>query len=213
MKLYSFFRSSAAYRMRIALNLKGLAYEMDYVSLPKMEQRKPEFLAINPQGLVPALVDGDQVLIQSMAIIEYLDETHPTPPRFIPDNPLDRAYVRALSQVVACETHPLNNVRVLNYLRDALKADDAARQAWYEHWIELGLGTVESLLKQKGKAGKFCFGDSPTMADVCLVPQVFNAQRFNCPLDGYPTVMRIFEACQAMKPFADAHPSKQKDAV
>ena len=212
MKLYSFFRSSAAYRMRIALNLKGLPYEMDYVSLPKMEQRNPDFLALNPQGLVPALVDGDAVLIQSMAIIEYLDETHPNP-RLMPDGALNRAYVRALSQVVACETHPLNNVRVLNYLRDALKADDAARQAWYEHWIELGLGTVESLLKQKGLMGRFCFGDSPTMADVCLVPQVFNAQRFNCSTAPYPTVMKIFDACQALPAFAEAHPAKQKDAV
>lgn len=212
MKLYTFFRSSAAYRMRIALNLKGIDYESEFVSLPKMEHRTDAFLKVNPQGLVPVLVDGENALIQSMATIEYLDETHPEPP-LMPTSPGDRAYVRGLAQVIGCDIHPLNNVRVLKYLGDPLGHDQDVVQSWYEHWIAEGFRSLEGLLKSEGRSGKFCFGDQVTMADVCLVPQVFNAHRFNCPTDGYPTVMAIFENCGALKPFQDAHPSTQSDAA
>ena len=212
MKLYTFFRSSAAYRMRIALNLKGIAYDSEFVSLPKMEHRTEAFLKINPQGLVPVLIDGQTALIQSMATIEYLDETHPEPP-LMPKSPTDRAYVRGISQVIGCDIHPLNNVRVLNYLRNQLAHEEPVVQSWYEHWIAEGFRSLEGLLTSEGMSGKYCFGDQVTMADVCLVPQVFNAQRFNCPTDDYPTVMAIFENCTSLKPFQDAHPSTQGDAA
>ena len=213
MKLYTFFRSSAAYRMRIALNLKGIAYESIGISLPNMAHREPEFEAINPQRLVPVLADGDEVLIQSMATIEYLDETHPTEPRLMPDGAAARAYVRAISQMIGCDMHPLNNVRVLKYLENVLGQDDAARQAWYEHWIAEGFASLESYLGRRGLAGKFCYGDQVSLADVCLVPQVANAQRFNCPLDDYPLIMAINDNCLALKSVADAHPSNQPDKV
>ncbi len=212
MKLYTFFRSSAAYRMRIALNLKGLDYDSEYVNLPKKEHLEAAFLELNPQGLVPALTDGANVLIQSMATIEYLDETHPEPP-FLPVSPADRAHVRALAQVIGCDIHPLNNVRVLNYLREELGQDKDTVQSWYEHWIAEGFRSLEGLLTSSGSAGKYCFGDQATMADICLVPQVFNAQRFNCPTGDYPTVMRIFENCCELKAVQDAHPSLQGDAT
>ena len=211
MKLYTFFRSSAAYRMRIALNLKGIDYDAEFVSLPKGEHRTDAFLKVNPQGLVPVLIDGETALVQSMATIEYLDETHPEPP-LMPSSPSDRAYVRGVSQVIGCDIHPLNNLRVLKYLRDPLGHDEDIVQSWYAHWIAEGFRSLEGLLNTGGQSGKFCFGDQVTMADVCLVPQVFNAQRFNCPTDDYPTVMAIFENCNAMKPFQDAHPSTQGDA-
>lgn len=212
MKLYTFFRSSAAFRMRIALNLKGIRYDPVFVSLPKMEHRKAEFAAVNPQQLVPALDTGKKVLIQSMAIMEYMDETQPTPP-FLPKDPLARAYVRALSQIIACEIHPLNNVRVLKYLETELGHAEPARNKWYAHWVREGFTSIEDMLKREKQHGKFCFGDQPGMADICLVPQVFNAQRFNCPTGDYPTLMRIFEACMTMKAFQDAAPMKQGDAV
>jgi maleylacetoacetate isomerase len=212
MKLYTFFRSSAAFRMRIALNLKGLAYESAFVSLPKMEHKQPEFSAVNPQQLVPALDTGKGVFIQSMAIMEYLDETHPSPP-FLPKTPEARAYVRALSQVIACDIHPLNNVRVLKYLETELGHPQPVRDKWYAHWIREGFVSLEGLLEREKRAGKFCHGDAPGMADICLVPQVFNAQRFNCPTGDYPIAMRIFEACMALKPFQDAAPMKQGDAA
>lgn len=212
MKLYTFFRSSTSFRARIALNLKGIEYEMEYVSLPGGEHRREAFLRVNPQGLVPALVDGERRLTQSLAIIEYLDETRPEPP-FLPKDPGERAYVRALAQMIGCEMHPLNNVRVLNYLTGPLGLDEAAKQQWYEHWIAEGFRPLEQVLASDPRTGRFCYGDAPTLADICLVPQVFNAQRYNCPLDDYPTVMRIYEACLALPAFEAAHPSKQKDAV
>jgi len=212
MKLYTFFRSSAAFRMRIALNLKGITYDSEFVSLPKMEHKTEAFLKVNPQGLVPVLVDGDNVLVQSMATIEYLDETHPEPP-FMPTSPGDRAYVRALSQVVSCDIHPLNNVRVLIYLRKQLGQGEDVVQSWYEHWIAEGFRSLEGLLKSEGLAGKYCYRDQVTMADICLVPQVFNAQRFNCPLDDYPTVTGIFENLHALKAIQDAAPMAQGDAT
>ena len=211
MQLYTFFRSSAAYRMRIALNLKGLAYEPVAVSLPRMEHREPAFAVVNPQRLVPALVDGPVTLTQSVAMMEYLEETHPEPP-LLPADPVGRAYVRALAQTIACDIHPLNNVRVLIYLKDRLGHDEQTRDRWYAHWIAEGFAALEGLLQSRGRAGRFCHGDRVGMADVCLVPQVFNARRFDCPTDPYPTVMRIFEECQALEPFARAAPERQPDA-
>ena len=210
MKLYTFFRATAPYRMRIALNLKGIAYEPEYVSLPGMEHHQPGYARVNPQRLLPALIDGETVLIQSLATMEYLEETHPEPP-LLPQAPAARAYVRAIAQMVACEMHPLNNLRVLKYLEGALGSDQEARQSWYAHWIAEGFTAIEALLVERGLAGRFCYGDQVTMADICLIPQVFNGQRFDCPLEAYPTIMAIFENCQALKPFADAHPESQAD--
>jgi maleylacetoacetate isomerase/maleylpyruvate isomerase len=210
MKLYTFFRSSAAYRLRIALNLKGIDYESAFVSLPKMEHVEADFAAVNPQRRVPALEDGGKVFIQSMAIIEYLDETHVEPP-LMPTGAEDRAYVRALSQVISCDIHPLNNVAILKYLENVLGHDAEARQAWYEHWIAEGFTALEALLGESGLAGRFCYRDQVTLADVCLVPQVYNAQRFNCPTGAYPRLMAIFDNCMSLKPFADAAPENQAD--
>lgn len=212
MKLYTFFRSSAAFRMRIALNYKGIAYDSEYVSLPKGEHLQPEFLRINPQGRVPALVDGDTTLVQSMAAIEYLDETHPEPP-LMPSTPTDRAYVRGLTQVISCDIHPLNNLAVLNYLRQHLGQDEDGVKVWYQHWVAEGFRGFEGLLKTYGLSGKYCFGDQVTLADTCLVPQVFNAQRFKCPLEAYPTTMAIFDNLCALKPVQDAFPENQGDAT
>ena len=210
MKLYTFFRATAPYRMRIALNLKGIAYEPEYVSLPNREHHEADYARVNPQRLLPALVDGETVLVQSLATMEYLEETHPEPP-LLPQGAAARAYVRAIAQMVACEMHPLNNLRVLKYLENVLGHDEAVRQAWYAHWIAEGFTAIEAFLVERGLAGRYCHGDQVTMADVCLIPQVFNGQRFNCPLDDYPTIMSIFENCAALQPFADAHPDAQGD--
>ena len=212
MKLYTFFRASAPYRMRIALNLKGIAYESEYVSLPGSEHHQPGYADVNPQRLLPALVDGETVLIQSLATMEYLEETHPEP-ALLPQEPAARAYVRAIAQMVACEMHPLNNLRTLKYLENTLGCDQEARQAWYAHWIAEGFTAIEALLVERGLAGQYCYGDQVTMADACLIPQVFNGQRFDCPLEAYPTIMAIYENCQALKPFADAHPDAQADKI
>lgn len=212
MRLYSYFRSSAAYRLRIALNLKGLDYDQVAVSLPGMAHREPGYAAVNPQRLVPALVDGGRVVLQSLAAIEYLEETHPDPP-LLPAEPGARAEARALAQIVACDVHPLNNLRVLKYLEERLGQDEAARRSWYGHWIAEGFEALERLLAARAAPGRFCLGDAPGLADVCLVPQVFNARRFSCPTDAYPIVMRIVEACEALDPFARAHPSRQPDAA
>jgi maleylacetoacetate isomerase len=211
MKLYTFFRSSASFRVRIALNCKGLKYEPALVSLPKGEHLEAKYRSINSQGLVPALDDAGHVLSQSLAIIEYLDEAHPGP-RLLPSDPLDRAYVRALSQIVACEIHPLNNTRTLKHIRRAYKLDEEGVNAWYRHWIADGFRMMESFLVENQRSGKFCFHDQITMADCCLVPQVFNAQRYHCDLKPYPTVMQIHEACMKLEPFIQAQPSKQPDA-
>lgn len=209
-QLYSYFRSSASYRVRIALNLKQLEYDTVPVHLAKCAQRREGYLAVNPAGLVPALVEDGHVLTQSLAIIEYLDELHPEPP-LLPGSAADRARIRAIAQTIACEIHPLNNLGVLNYLRDALDVDETARNAWYRHWVEKGLATVEGLLADS-RSGAFCHGDAPTLADCCLVPQVFNAQRFASRLDHVPTVMRIFDQCMALDAFQRAAPAAQPDA-
>lgn len=211
MKLYGYFRSSASYRVRIALSLKGLDYRLQPVHLRRGEQRAPEFLAENPQGLVPALEHDGTVLTQSLAIVEYLEERFPEPP-LLPGAPRDRAWVRALAQVVACDIHPINNLRVLQVLENDLALDDEARAAWARRWIEDGFAALEALLKDDPRTGRHCFGDRPTLADVCLTPQVFNSQRFGVRLDRYPTLARIHENCMRLPAFRDQAPERQPDA-
>ncbi len=213
MKLYSYFRSSAAYRVRIALNLKGLSYEYAAVHLLRGggEQLLPDYRRVCPDGVVPSLVDGDVVLQQSLAIIEYLEETHPSPP-LLPTTPGDRAYVRAIALQIACEIHPLNNLRVLKYLKHELGVADEAKDAWYKHWVENGFGVLESRLAAESRTGKFVFGDTPSMADLALVPQVFNALRFNVDMQRYPTIQRIYDEAMRNEAFARAAPERQPDA-
>ena len=211
MKLYTYFRSSAAFRVRIALNLKGLAYDTAFVHLPRGEHRAPDYGAVNPQALLPTLEDGGRLLTQSLAILEYLEETKPSPP-LLPKDPFERARVRSLSLLIACEIHPLNNLRVLQHLKRALGQNEEQVNAWYRHWIGDGLAKFEADLVNGKTAGKFCYGDTPTMADCCLVPQVFNAQRYKCDTTPYPTVMRVFSACMKLDAFDRAQPAKQPDA-
>lgn len=212
MKLYTYFRSSAAYRVRIALNLKGLLWEAVAVHLLRGEENAPAYRRISPLGTVPTLITDDgQALTQSLAIIEYLEETHPQPP-LLPADPLGRARVRALALTIACDIHPLNNLRVLNYLTQRLGADEEEKRAWYRHWVTEGLAALEKLLTAHPATGSFCHGDAPTLADCCLVPQVFNARRFDCPLDEFPTIRRIVENCEALPAFAAAAPANQADA-
>jgi maleylacetoacetate isomerase len=209
MKLYNYFRSSASFRVRIALELKGLAYDYLPVHLAKGEQRKPEFSALNAEGLVPMLeLPGGQRLTQSMAIIDYLDETHPAPP-LLPRDALERARVRALAQIVACEIHPLNNLRVLKYLVNDLKVGDEAKNGWYKHWVRLGLLAYEARLAEQ--PGRYSHGDTPTLADCCLVPQIFNAQRFDCDLSGLPRTLAVHQACMQLPAFQKAQPSACPD--
>ncbi|MDC7703314.1 maleylacetoacetate isomerase [Vogesella indigofera] len=208
--LYGYFRSSAAYRVRIVLNLKGLAYAQAPVSLLRGEQRSADYLALNPQGLVPALLDNGVLLTQSLAICEYLDEAYPDSARLLPDGAVLRAQVRAVAQAIACDIHPLNNLRVLNYLKTELGQDEAARNGWYRHWVSTGFAALEQQLA--ASAGHYCFGDALTLADVCLLPQVFNAQRFAVDMDGYPLLARIAANLEQVPAFADAHPSRQPDA-
>ncbi|RTR05917.1 maleylacetoacetate isomerase [Halomonas nitroreducens] len=210
--LYGYFRSSAAYRVRIALNLKGLAYDQAPVNLVKAEQRGDDFRARNPQGLVPVLeTDDGERLTQSLAICEYLEERYPAP-ALLPVDPAGRARVRGLAQLVASEIHPLNNLRVLKYLVHELGVDDTAKLAWYRHWIHEGFAAMEAMLTQDAGTGEFCHGDAPTLADVCLVPQVFNAERFECDLSAYPTIRRLVASCRALPAFQQAAPEAQPDA-
>ncbi|CAG9175179.1 maleylacetoacetate isomerase [Cupriavidus respiraculi] len=213
LKLYSYFRSSAAFRVRIALELKGLPFEYIPVHLLRDggQQFSEAYTQLNANALVPTLLDGDHALSQSLAIVEYLDETHPEPP-LLPGTALDRAYVRALSQAIACDIHPLNNLRVLKYLKHTLGVAEEAKDAWYKHWVELGLTSLNTTLEREGKAGRFCFGDTPTLADICLVPQVFNAQRFQIDVARFPVIARVFEACMAQSAFQKAEPKAQPDA-
>lgn len=214
MKLYDYYRSSAAYRVRIALNLKGLEPERVSIHLRKKVQESEDYKAVNPQGLVPALVDDDgTVIVQSLAIIEYLDETHPANPRLLPDDPAGRARVRAISGAIACDIHPLNNLRVLRYLGQEFGIEEEARnERWYKHWIAEGMRGVEGLLASDPATGAFCHGDSPTMADCCLVPQIFNAERFGCDMSAYPVAMRVNAACLELEAFQRAAPDLQPDA-
>jgi maleylpyruvate isomerase len=208
--LYNYFRSSAAYRARIALNLKGVTHEMFAVHLTRNggAQFAPEFRAINPQARVPALkLDSGEILLQSLAIIDYLDETRPNPP-LLPKDPVARARVRAVAQIVACDIHPLNNVAVLNYLRRELKQDDAAVNAWYHHWVIAGFDAIETLLP----SGPYAFGATVSLADICLVPQLYNARRLKVPLDRYPKIVAADAACQKLPAFEQAKPENQPDA-
>lgn len=211
MKLYNYFRSSASYRVRIALAIKGIGYEYLPVHLAKGEHRQPGYGDIAADGLVPLLElpDGTR-LSQSMAIIEWLDETHPEP-RLLPVDALGRARVRALAQSIACEIHPINNLRVLKYLSGVLKVDEEAKNTWYRHWVRVGLEAFERQLSQQ-PAATYCYGETPTMADCCLVPQIFNARRFDTPLDGLPRTMAAFDACMALPAFAQTQPSACPDA-
>ncbi len=201
--LFDYFRSSASYRVRIALNLKRIAYEAVPLNLLEGGQKRPDYLAVNPQGLVPALeIDGHR-LTQSLAIVDYLEATRPEPP-LLPADPVDAAHVRALALIVACDIHPLNNLRVLKYLSGPLGLPQEVRDSWYSHWMAEGLKALEALAAPR--AGRFLFGDSPTLADVCLVPQLFNARRFEVPLDDYPTLVRADAEANRLEAFAAAHP-------
>jgi maleylacetoacetate isomerase/maleylpyruvate isomerase len=210
-KLYTYFRSSASFRVRIALNLKGMGYEASSVHLPKGEHRAATYSKVNPQALTPTLeLDDGEQLAQSLAIIEYLDEVHPQPP-LLPKDAKGRARVRSLSLLIACEIHPLNNLRTLQYLKRALGQSEDQVNAWYRHWVADGLAKFEADLA-RGGTGKFCHGDSATMADCCLVPQIFNAKRYQCDLAPYPVTMRIFDECMKLEAFDRAQPSTQPDA-
>ena len=213
MKLYSYFRSSASFRVRIALALKGIDYEYAAVHLVQEggQQFAAGFKAMNPAALVPVLDDDGTILTQSLAIIEYLDETRPLPP-LLPAAAAERARVRAIALAIACEIHPLNNLRVLGYLNKTLGIAEEQRNAWYRHWVETGLATLEAMLAGDPRTGVCCHGDIPTLADVCLVPQIFNAQRFKARLDHVPTVMRIHEHCLTLPAFAASVPAEQPDA-
>ena len=209
MRLHGFFRSSASYRVRIALAMKGLSYDQSFYVLRKGEQRSPAYLELNPQGLVPALeLDDGQVLTQSLAMLEYLDETHPEPP-LLPKDPVARAHVRAFAMAIACDLHPVQNLLVLNAVR-ALGQDDAGVNAWAKRVNDDGLAACEKLLE--GSKGPFCFGDRPTMADICLVPQLVNARRFGCDLGGYKRLLEAEAACMKLPAFSDTAPQKQPDA-
>ena len=210
LKLYGYFRSSAAFRIRIALNLKKLDYETAAIHLRRNDQTTPDYLAVNPQGLVPTLDDGGRTLIQSLAIIEYLDETYPDPP-LLPSHPGGRARVRALGEIVACDIHPINNLRVLRYLTHSLGHDETAIATWYNHWIDAGFQALERLLVGDPRTGAFCHGEAPGIADIALVPQVVNAERYRLDLAPYPTIARIHQNCMALEAFAVAHPDRQPD--
>lgn len=213
LQLYTYFRSSASYRVRIALHLKGLPFESVPVHLLKDggQQHGSAYQHINPAGLVPALVDDGHAITQSLAIMEYLEETHPTP-ALLPSDALGRARVRALAQTIACEIHPLNNLRVLQYLQGPLGVDEDTKATWYRHWITLGFTALETLLAQSPETGVFCHGNTPGLADCCLIPQIANSRRFATPLEAFPTIRRIEEACLALPAFQQAAPDAQPDA-
>jgi len=213
LRLYGFWRSSAVYRVRIALNLKGQPYETVPVHLVRDggEQHKPEFAELNPQELVPVLKHGHRLLRQSLAIIDYIDETWPEPP-LLPSVARDRQRVRAIAQMIACEIHPLNNLRVMKYLESSFGASEKQREEWTRHWIASGFDALEKVLADNPSTGTFCEGDVPTMADCCLVPQVYNANRFKVDLKPYPTIRRINQACLEIEEFDKARPEKQPDA-
>ncbi len=212
MKLFDYFRSSAAYRVRIALNLKGIAPERAFVHLRRGAHREDDYLALNPQGLVPSLVTDDgAVLTQSLAILEWLDETCPLP-RLLPADPAGRARVRSLALAIACDIHPLNNLRVLTYLTGTLGVTEAQKNGWYKYWIDTGFEALETRLAREPGTGRHCHGDAPTIADICLVPQMANARRVDFDFAPYPTLLRIEAACAALPAFANAAPGKQPDA-
>lgn len=211
MKLYTFFRSSAAFRVRIALNVKGLQYESLPKAFAKNEHRAADYLALNPQGLIPALATDGVVLSQSLAIIEYLNERHPSPP-LLPSDPIDRARVRSMAMAIACEIHPLNNLRVLNYLKGPLNQDEEGVATWYRHWVTEGFRGLEVQVREFSASCRYCFGDALSLADVCLVPQMFNARRFKTDLSPFPTLTGISSHLESLPTFAAARPEVQPDA-
>ena len=211
LKLYGYFRSSASYRVRIALSMKGLDYEQVSIHLAKGRQYTPEFSQVSPQNLVPVLEHDGRRLYQSLAIINYLDETFPEPP-LLPRDSVERNRVRSLALISACEIHPLNNTRVLAYLTDTLKLTDEQKTAWYRHWVTVGFTALEKRLAAEKETGQFCHGDTPGFADITLVPQVANANRFKVDLDAFPVIRRIDESCLALEPFRKAMPQNQPDA-
>ena len=212
MKLYGYCRSSAAFRVRIALNLKGLEYKQTSLHLRQNQQYGDDYLKLNPQGLVPALVDGNEVATQSLAIMEYLDETHPKPP-LLPNTAAGRARVRSIAQMIACDIHPIDNLRVLRYLAKPLGHDEKVVETWFNHWIALGFQAIERRFTAEKATGRFCHGDNPGLADCCLVPQVVNAKRYpSFDLAPYPTIMRIYKACAMLPAFERAMPQNQPDA-
>jgi len=211
MKLYTYFRSQASFRVRIALNIKGLKREDSFLHLEKGDQFAAGYTAVNPQAVVPTLIDGNAKLFQSLAILEYLEEKYPQPP-ILPKDPLARAWVRGLALINVADSHPLIVPRIRNYLTTVLKVSDEQRTAWIQHWLGKGLEAMESLIAEHPESGRLCHGDTPTVADICLVTQVFPAQMFKCDLKPYPKVMRIYETCLALPAFAAAHPMKQPDA-
>ncbi len=211
LKLYGYFRSSASYRVRIALNLKGLDYEFTSIHLRKGDQFGKEYVKLNPQEQVPTLItEQGETLVQSPAILEWLDEQYPWP-SLIPEDPSDRARVRALAAIVGCDIHPIDNLRVLKYVTGELGADDQKLAAWFNHWIELGFNGYETMLAEDGRTGDFSHGDAPSMADVYLVPQVFNSKRFGLTLDAWPNIARVYENCEKLDAFIAAHPKNQPD--
>ncbi len=212
MKLYTFFNSSSSYRVRVALNLKNLKPEMAYVTLTRGEHRDAAYAAVNTQMIVPTLVDGGRAFSQSLAIMEYLEERYPAPP-ILPQEPAARAYVRELALMVACDTSPLGNLKVRKYLESQYGKSRDEQQAWIQHWYADGLAAFEKILARSPQPGAFCYGDTPTMADCCITPQAYAAQRFTCDMTPYPHIMRIVEACNAHPAFAAAHPAKQADAA
>jgi maleylacetoacetate isomerase len=212
MRLYTYFRSGTSHRVRIALNLKGLAYQPIPVHLLKGEQRQEYYRTLNPQGLLPLLEDGELRISQSLAIIEYLERTYPEPP-LLPEDPAGEARVRSLALICACEMHPLNNLRVLQYLKNSLGLDQAARDAWCRHWMEEGFTALEQRLVTEPETGRFCHGDQPTLADICLVPQVVSSQRWSTDLGPYPTVRQIYNTCLELEAFMTAMPANQPDAA
>ena len=212
LKLYTFFRSSAAFRVRIALNLKGLSYEPVLISLPGGDQFGASYTAVNPQARVPTLIADGKTLYQSMAIMEWLDETQPNPP-LLPKDAFGRARARGLANVVACDIHPLNNLAVLKFLRDLKVSKEDVEGTWYLHWIKVGFDAFEEMLKRDRPPGRFCHGDAPGIADICLVPQVFNAQRYKADLKPYPALMKVFEECMKIDAFDRAQPMKQPEAA
>ncbi len=210
-ELYGYWRSSAAYRVRIALNLKGLEVQHQFVNLREDEQRSESYRRMNALGRVPTLVDGGQAFTQSLAILEYLNERYPKPP-MLPEGAIERARVRALAQVVACDIHPINNISVFIYLENELKVETDKRTAWYRHWIATGFTALETMLADDPRTGRYCHGDMPSLADLCLVPQVYNARRFECDLAPYPAIVRIDAACAQLDAFRQAAPEAQPDA-
>jgi maleylacetoacetate isomerase len=213
LKLSTYFRSTAAYRVRIALNLKALEHQLIAVHLLKDggQHKTKQYLSTNPDGLIPTLETNSQVLAQSLAIIEYLEETHPSP-ALLPGSPLDRAYLRGLAQTISSDMHPLNNLRVLKYLTTEMGVSEEQKLQWYQHWIAVGFTSIETRLANDDRTGLCCFGDTPSLADVCLVPQVYNAERFKCPMQDYPTIKRINDHCLSLEAFAQAAPDLQADA-